>query len=161
MAMHIRREQGTQGRAVSAVPGDPGGCANQCRRAIMETGCNGVRPFAMNRSTGDRTRSRRSFIFMPGLRPDMFPKAVASGADIVCADLEDAVHPDDKASARQKTLALMASGPDAGEAEVVVRINSVRTPAGLLDLAAVVEADRRGPPSLMLPKVAAGPRRWP
>ena len=27
---------------------------------------------------------RRSFIFVPGLRPDMFPKAVASGVDMVC-----------------------------------------------------------------------------
>ena len=31
---------------------------------------------------------RRSFIFVPGLRPDMFPKAVASGVDMVCVELE-------------------------------------------------------------------------
>lgn len=29
-------------------------------------------------------RPRRTFIFAPGLKPDMFPKALASGADIVC-----------------------------------------------------------------------------
>ena len=27
---------------------------------------------------------RRSFIFTPGLKPEMFPKAIASGADMVC-----------------------------------------------------------------------------
>ena len=36
-------------------------------------------------------RPRRSFIFTPGLRPDMFPKALASGADIVCVELEDGI----------------------------------------------------------------------
>jgi|SaaInlStandDraft_5_1057022.scaffolds.fasta_scaffold157382_2 hypothetical protein len=36
----------------------------------------------------DRTvRPRRSFIFSPGLKPEMFPKALASGADIVCVDM--------------------------------------------------------------------------
>ena len=34
-----------------------------------------------------KIRPRRSFIFTPGLKPEMFPKAVASGADIVCIDL--------------------------------------------------------------------------
>ena len=34
---------------------------------------------------------RRSFIFVPGLRPDMFPKALASGVDIVCVELEDGI----------------------------------------------------------------------
>ena len=38
-------------------------------------------------------RPRRSFIFTPGLRPDMFPKALASGADIVCVELEDGIAP--------------------------------------------------------------------
>ena len=33
-------------------------------------------------------RPRRSFIFSPGLKPEMFPKALACGADIVCVELE-------------------------------------------------------------------------
>ncbi len=97
-------------------------------------------------------RARRSFIFLPGLKPDMFPKAVASGADIVCIDLEDAIHPDDKEVARRRTLDLLAAAPDSGHTEVVVRINSLRTATGLVDLAAVIEAGTI--PSLMLPKVA-------
>ena len=53
-----------------------------------------------------RFQPRRSFIFAPGIRPDMFPKALASGTDIVCIDLEDAIAPQHKAEAREKTLAL-------------------------------------------------------
>lgn len=40
---------------------------------------------------------RWSFIFTPGLRPDMFPKALASRTDIVCVELDDGVAPNDKA----------------------------------------------------------------
>lgn len=98
---------------------------------------------------------RRSFIFMPGLKPEMFAKAAASGADLVCIDLEDAIHPADKTAARAKTLALMAALPPAPGVEVAVRINALSTPEGLLDLAAVVAAGRGGPPALMLPKVAS------
>jgi (S)-citramalyl-CoA lyase len=48
----------------------------------------------------------RSFIFVPGLRPDMFSKAVASGVDMVGVELEDGIAPKDKAVARQKALSL-------------------------------------------------------
>ena len=41
--------------------------------------------------TGSKIRARRSFIFTPGLKPEMFPKAIASGADIVCIELEDGI----------------------------------------------------------------------
>ena len=54
-------------------------------------------------------RPRRSFIFTPGLRPDMFPKALASGADIVCVELEDGIAPKDKAEARQKAFEAWSS----------------------------------------------------
>ena len=49
---------------------------------------------------------RRSFIFMPGVSPDMFPKALATGADIVCIDLEDAIAPNHKQDARERTMKL-------------------------------------------------------
>ena len=51
-------------------------------------------------------RPRRSFIFSPGLRPELFPKALASGADIVCVELEDGIAPKDKEAARHNALAL-------------------------------------------------------
>ena len=41
-------------------------------------------------------RPRRSFIFSPGLKPEMFPKALASGADIVCVELEDGIAPKER-----------------------------------------------------------------
>ena len=51
-------------------------------------------------------RPRRSFIFSPGLRPDMFPKALACGTDIVCVELEDGIAPQDKNKARELALGL-------------------------------------------------------
>ena len=56
--------------------------------------------------TNRTPRPRRSFIFTPGLRPDMYPKALASGADIVCVELEDGIAPKDKTEARRNALAL-------------------------------------------------------
>lgn len=96
---------------------------------------------------------RRSLNFMPGRRPDMYPKALASGADIVCIDLEDGILPEHKDEAREKTLELMATVEPGNGAETVVRINSPRTHHGLADVLAILESDR--PPSrLMLPKVS-------
>src|SRR5690349_782228 len=42
----------------------------------------------------------RSYLFVPGNRPDRYAKAIAAGADAVIVDLEDAVPPQDKSSAR-------------------------------------------------------------
>ena len=58
---------------------------------------------------GQIVRPRRSFIFSPGLKPEMFPKALASGTDIVCIELEDGIAPRDKAEARRKALQLFES----------------------------------------------------
>ncbi len=52
--------------------------------------------------TGVR-RDVRSVLFVPGTREDRFGKALQSGADFVCLDLEDAVRDQDKDSARAKT----------------------------------------------------------
>ncbi|MDX1576319.1 MAG: CoA ester lyase, partial [Kiloniellales bacterium] len=101
-------------------------------------------------------RPRRSFIFCPGTKPAMFPKALKSGADIVCVDLEDAVAPADKAAAREETLALFERPQEedgaGGEVERIVRVNCLRTPDGMMDVQALLERERP-PPALMLPKV--------
>ncbi len=104
-------------------------------------------------------RPRRSFIFCPGTKPEMFPKALRSGADIVCVDLEDAVAPAEKAAAREQTLALFdepqaEDGDRESEDDVerIVRVNCLRTPEGMADVQAVL-ASVRPPPALMLPKV--------
>ncbi len=97
-------------------------------------------------------RPRRSFIFTPGLRPDMYPKALASGADIVCVELEDGIAPKDKAEARAKALALFKAPQANDGVERIVRINSMRERFGLEDVNAVL-ASTTPPPALMMPKV--------
>lgn len=60
----------------------------------------------------------RSYLFVPGNRPDRFAKACAAGADAVVLDLEDSVAPGDKPRAREAVAAwLSASQP------VMVRVN--------------------------------------
>ncbi len=103
--------------------------------------------------TQERTvRPRRSFIFSPGLRPELFPKALASGTDIVCVELEDGIAPKDKETARRNAMALFAEPQADDGVERIVRINCPREAFGLADVQAVLAADTP-PPALMLPKV--------
>lgn len=97
-------------------------------------------------------RPRRSFIFTPALRPDMFPKAVASGADIVCVELEDGIAPKDKAEARANALALFAAPQADDGIERILRINSMRERFGIEDVNAIL-ASNTPPPAVMMPKV--------
>ena len=97
-------------------------------------------------------RPRRSFIFTPGLRSDMFPKALASGADIVCVELEDGIAPKDKAEARRQAMALFTEPQADDGVERIVRINSMRERFGIEDVNAVLATDTP-PPALMMPKV--------
>lgn len=46
----------------------------------------------------------RSYLFVPGDQPQRFPKALASSADAVIIDLEDAVAPARKDAARETVL---------------------------------------------------------
>ena len=69
----------------------------------------------------------------------MFPKAVNSGTDIVCIELEDGIAPKDKDEARKLTLSLFNTVLDGKGAELIVRINSVRDEFGLADIRAILE----------------------
>jgi citrate lyase subunit beta / citryl-CoA lyase len=63
--------------------------------------------------------SPRSYLFVPGTRPDRFAKACAAGADAVVLDLEDSVAPGDKSKARSAVADwLSAARP------VMVRVNT-------------------------------------
>jgi citrate lyase beta subunit len=104
--------------------------------------------------TNRTPRPRRSFIFTPGLRPDMYPKALASGADIVCVELEDGIAPKDKTEARRNALALFEQPQADDGVERIVRINSMRQHFGIEDVNAVL-ASTTPPPALMMPKVRA------
>ena len=106
----------------------------------------------MESAEATRFQPRRSFIFAPGIRPDMFPKALASGADIVCIDLEDAIAPEHKAEARAKTLALFEEPQADDGVERIIRINCLRTRDGYLDVIAILDA-ASPPPAIMLPKM--------
>ncbi len=97
-------------------------------------------------------RPRRSFIFVPGLRPEMYPKALSCGADMVCVELEDGIAPGDKARARELALSLFGQSPGDDGVERILRINSIRERFGMEDVLAVLEA-ATPPPALMLPKV--------
>lgn len=95
-------------------------------------------------------RPRRSLLFVPGLRPDRFEKALSSGADIVCVDIEDAVPLPRKDEARGLTFPLFADAQPES-VETMVRINPLSTPEGLKDILAL--RDCAAPPAaLMLAK---------
>ena len=95
---------------------------------------------------------RRSFIFTPGLKPEMFPKAIASGADMVCIELEDGIAIKDKNEARKNTIEAIETLEVKSGVELVVRVNCQRTKFGLLDLEAFISAKTKVK-AIMLPKV--------
>ena len=64
----------------------------------------------------------RSYLFVPGNRPERFDKAYAAGADAVIVDLEDAVPFADKAAAREAVAAWLSA-----QKPVLVRINGADT----------------------------------
>ena len=97
-------------------------------------------------------RLRRSLLFVPAVRPDRFPKALATGTDAVCLDLEDGVGPSAKDEARAAALALLADRSPT-HAEVSLRINDPKTDVGQHDLDALLGSGIR-PDALMLPKVS-------
>ena len=100
----------------------------------------------------DKISVRRSFIFTPGLNPDMFPKAIASGADMVCIELEDGIAIKDKDEARKNTIEALKTLEVKSGVELVVRVNCQRTKFGLLDLEAFISSKLKVK-AIMLPKV--------
>ncbi len=93
-------------------------------------------------------KAYQSLLFVPGSRPERFAKALASGADIVTIDLEDAVGPADKDMARAAAIAAV------GDPRLGIRINGVRTRHGLADLLAIAAAPV-APAYVMVPMVEA------
>ncbi|GAC1039236.1 citrate (pro-3S)-lyase subunit beta [Pseudomonas sp. No.117] len=81
----------------------------------------------------------RSKLFVPGSRPELFDKAMASAADGISFDLEDAVAPAAKEWARQQLAAYLERLGDSPK-HIVVRINAQDTAHYEADLAAVVSS---------------------
>ena len=96
--------------------------------------------------------SRRSFIFTPPLKINMFDKAVKSGVDIVCLELEDGIAPSDKLFARQNALKIINKKKDYNNIEVLIRINSIREIFGILDITAILN-NKTQPDGLLVPKI--------
>ena len=90
----------------------------------------------------------RSWLFVPGDRPERMEKALASGADALILDLEDSVAPGAKADARS-AVGDFLSRRRHGAPELWVRINPLADGPGEQDLDAVMNA---APTGLVLPK---------
>jgi citrate lyase subunit beta/citryl-CoA lyase len=97
----------------------------------------------------------RSWLFAPGDSETKLGKAAGLGADVVIADLEDAVAQPAKPQARLLTKAWLENRDAAAGPERWVRINPLDTPLWRDDLAAVMPGR---PDGIMVPK-AAGPQQ--
>src|ERR1700754_4084579 len=97
-------------------------------------------------------RSRRTCHAVPGSSERFIAKAVGLAADEIFLDLEDAVAPGEKDSARERVVASL-NALDFGGRTVAVRVNGTDTPHYYKDLIAVVEQAGERLDAIMLPKV--------
>lgn len=94
----------------------------------------------------------RSWLFIPGSRPDRFEKGAGTASDALILDLEDAVAEDRKTEARHNVLRFLANrAPTSARQSVAVRINPLGCVAGLEDLAALAKLPT-GPDFVLIPK---------
>lgn len=91
----------------------------------------------------------RSYLFVPANRPERFHKALASGADAVVLDLEDAVADEAKPAARQALAGWLRTADEASRARVVVRPNDAGSSHFTEDMRLLVTV---APAALMPPK---------
>ncbi|RZN31460.1 CoA ester lyase [Bradyrhizobium sp. Leo121] len=95
-------------------------------------------------------RPRRSALYVPASSARAIEKARSLSADVIILDLEDAVSPEAKPSARNAAIAAVKRG-GFGHREVVIRTNGLDTPWGSEDLAAAAQAS---PDAILVPKVS-------
>ena len=91
----------------------------------------------------------RSYLFVPGDRPERFDKALASGADAVILDLEDAVACAAKAGAREAVAERLRVATPAELERLVIRINDEASDMFAADLAMLTAC---GAAAVVLPK---------
>jgi citrate lyase subunit beta / citryl-CoA lyase len=99
--------------------------------------------------TAASARPRRSILYMPGSNPRALEKGRSLPADGLVLDLEDAVAPDAKQTARDQILAALKEG-GYGKREIAVRINPLDSPWGRDDVKAMATS---GADAILLPKV--------
>ena len=79
----------------------------------------------------------RSKLFVPGSRPELFAKAMASEADGLSFDLEDAVDESMKETARKEVARFLRALPENHGKTIIVRVNGLETPHFAADIAAI------------------------
>jgi citrate lyase subunit beta/citryl-CoA lyase len=79
----------------------------------------------------------RSKLFVPGSRPELFAKAMASEADGLSFDLEDAVDESMKGKAREEVARFLRSLPPDHGKTIIVRVNGLDTPHFEADIRAI------------------------
>ena len=89
----------------------------------------------------------RTYLYVPGSKPDVVEKAFNSDADCIVIDLEDAVHPDKKVDARNFVAEFITSG---ATKPFLVRINNLESKWGKADLEAIALPGLAG---IRIPKV--------
>jgi citrate lyase subunit beta/citryl-CoA lyase len=94
-------------------------------------------------------RPRRSVLYMPASNLRALEKAKTLAADALIFDLEDAVAPDVKETARSQAVAAVKAG-GYGRREVAIRTNALGTPWGEADIEAAAEA---GADAILIPKL--------
>lgn len=104
-----------------------------------------------------RVAQARSFLFVPASRPERIAKALASGADVVVVDLEDAVEPSAKNSARQALRTGFDVLEPALRGRLMVRINGLGTAWHAQDVELLAQLAGSGLAGAMVPKAEDGP----
>lgn len=102
------------------------------------------------------TPTDQTYLFVPGSRPERIRKAIEAGADAVIIDLEDAVAPADKSTARESLhagWAEYASRAQAMGVTLLLRINASDTPWQEADVAA---CQALGVENIVVPKAGDG-----
>jgi citrate lyase subunit beta/citryl-CoA lyase len=101
-----------------------------------------------------KTRLQRSELAVPGSSPQMFEKALNSNADYIFLDLEDAVSPSDKVSARENVITALKeiNWRDSGKT-MSVRINGLDTHYMYHDVIDIIEQVGDKVDTILIPKV--------
>ncbi len=103
--------------------------------------------------------ARRSLLFAPADKPELFAKAAQKGADIICLECEDAVALPHKKLARDTLTSMFKTRPEIASTpqmpthqEYIVRINGLDTEEGMADLQAIL-SHRLAVDGVLIPKI--------
>ena len=99
--------------------------------------------------TASSAQPRRSVLYMPASNAKAVEKVRSLACDAVILDLEDAVAPDAKETARTMAVEAVFAG-GFGSKELIIRVNGLDTPWGAADVAQAVKAR---PNAILVPKV--------